>query len=650
MFKNAAIISIFLAILTVMVGCDAMDTFLSSAGTYKINVRVEGVSLNECSFIASNDRITPFFEESVSKDPDITSLIIFLKNNNGDVLEFSDQFDLYQSDLYQFDPNQFDLNQFDSNQFDLNEPLGDDDEDIIEAESSQTNADSFDPAFTLRDWKVIYSLKSETEYYSAARSVETMDTNLPFFQIPDELPMGFYSMVFQLMSGKNVLQRTEKEFFYLSDNVFSYSGIDVHFPGVTENNQLVSKGVVVMLEAKLDYDKSLDPYIVWYNGKRKIAEGFVSEGAEQLFWKAPEQSSFFSLYAEVFPVEDFTKLTSLQRQSVKGFKKEASILVASNMADIHLVSENIPELVHWYVLENNLYDSKTLLNSGEKNLNQHSLRPVGNTVPKWMASNGTYGFVTGSNHAYTLPKITHSGNPADTWQMLLRFKPLDEGGIMYVDFGANVGMDLKLEDENLVLTLVSPLEKISKEYYLPAWLPAGFSSKDSFIVVGISFSAQPSLVSAKVNLIGDIVEQDELAQSISLDVKIGKEFLIVLGSKPVVMQRQQQQLQQHLQLTEDVVLQTILQTVLQTEQDDLDTFIEEDDTDDFFEMQSDVSAELPTAELPPIVLPSVVMPQFQYEEVERLTVLWDEIALYNNPSMDIIAAEVKVTAVEEQQE
>jgi len=136
----------------------------------------------------------------------------------------------------------------------------------------------------------------------------------------------------------------------LGKTVFSYEGINVYLPGAVDTSHLIPKDSVVMLEADLNFDYRLNPYIIWYDGKNKISEGRFSDGADILFWKAPDQNGFFSLYAEVFPVEKSEELT--------GYKKEISLLVSSNINNIHLVSSDIKQLTHWYKMEGNLNDSK----------------------------------------------------------------------------------------------------------------------------------------------------------------------------------------------------------------------------------------------------------------------------------------------------
>jgi hypothetical protein len=76
---------IFLLITTIAViaGCGALDAILPSTGTYKVNALVNDTPLDDFSIVTSKDKIFPFFEDPVSADPDITELVVFLKDSRG---------------------------------------------------------------------------------------------------------------------------------------------------------------------------------------------------------------------------------------------------------------------------------------------------------------------------------------------------------------------------------------------------------------------------------------------------------------------------------------------------------------------------------------------------------------------------------------
>jgi hypothetical protein len=502
--KTSILLAFLIFIGAFLCGCEAMDNILPSAGTYKINVQINGIPSDECSYARSSDKINLCFEEPVSDDPDVTSLMVFLKNSLGEIVGWKVIYALN----YEAGKKEEVLlgDNIDENTDETENEISDDDKAVKKA----STAGDKEPVIYKNGGELIIPVLS-------------LDDELPSFPIPENLSMGKFTIVSQVMSGKNVLQKTEKNIFYLGKTVFSYEGINVYLPGIAGTSQLIPRGSVVMLEAKLDFDKRLDPYIVWYDGKNKINEGSFSEGAGYLFWKTPEQSGFFSLCAEIFPVENFDELT--------GYKKEISLLVSSKMIDVHLVSKNVEQLTHWYVMEGDLNDSKMPASS------ERALMPASGTKPKWMGLDGTYGLATGYNNILMLPKISVINKKAETWQALFRFKPLNNGNVFSVQFGSSgdVLMILYMEGKNLVLTLTSSSNTVSQSISLPSVINDSLENiqeikRDiSFITAGVKFSIQGGLLTAQINIIGNSVPGELALKPVELEAEIKNEFNIMLG-------------------------------------------------------------------------------------------------------------------------
>ena len=498
---------LFLAVLVCLCGCGPMDTILPSNGTYKIGANVNGMPLDELSFIDSTGKIQPYFEDPVSNDPDVTALVIFLRNSKGNTVGWKVTYTLElknnekKDDIADVSSDDFDEDAEEDLKDKLNEDelLSDDEDDLDENDLAEV---------------VIEDNKAQEPYrdgYEIVISVKSLDGELPAFPLPKDLPVGRYTLVSQVMSGKDILQRTEKSIYYMGDTNFSYDGINVHLPGITESSQIIPKGTVIMLEAALDFDSRLNPYIVWYNGRKKIGEGSFSDGAEYLLWKVPEQSGFFSLRAEVFPVDDFDGLS--------GYQKEVSLLVSSKIINVNLVSENILQLVHWYTFEGNLNDSK-MISSTER-----ALKPDAKNSPKWAGAGGTYGLATGFQNAFSLPKVLVSNNGTETWQMLFRFKTINDGEILCVQFGISrdIFLKLKTKGRNFVLELSSSMETVSQIYALP--------EQDSFITAEICFSNLDGMLSVDLNIVGDyLLEAEPDTKPVVLETEIKDEFQILLGS------------------------------------------------------------------------------------------------------------------------
>ena len=499
--KTQILLILLVGVSFFLFSCEAMDNILPSSGSYKINVQISGVSVDECSYVRSTDKITPYFEEPVSGDPDVTALMVFLKDSKGEVVGWKVIYVLEQEAKVKEE-----------------KPLNDKDK----GEDETAISDDKDSEETV----LIENVKKPEFYKDGDElivSVLSLDSELPSFPLPENLPMGIYTMVSQVMSDKVALQKTEKDIFYLGKNAFSYKGINVYLPGIGSTSQLITKGMVVMLEANLDFDKRLDPYIVWYDGKNKIKEGHFSDGADLLFWKAPEHSGFFSLRAEIFPIKAFDELT--------GYKKDISLLVSSKTIDVHLVSPNVMQLIHWYTMEGNLNDS--IISASP----EMALIPASGSKPKWMGIDGTYGLVTGYDNTLTLPKIPVTNKGTEIWQTLFRFKPLRNGNIFSVQFGSSgsVLMTLSKEDKALVLNLTSPVKAVSQIVSISSSMDESSENiqvteqDNSFLTVGVKFSIQNGLLTAQINIIGNSKPVELTVKPITLEADIKNEFNITLG-------------------------------------------------------------------------------------------------------------------------
>jgi len=563
--KTLNLLVFFAFIAAFLCGCEAMDNILPSAGAYKINVQIDGVPLEECSYVRASDDVNLSFEEAVSDDPDVSTLMVFLKNSPGEVAGWKVIYTLDQEAGQKETAKSKESEKEDENK------ILDDDKTANETPTENKKTYVFN--------------KNGDELYIPVKS---LDDELPPFPIPDNLSMGNYTIVLQVMSGKDVLKKTEKNIYYLGKTVFSYDGINVYLPGAVDTPHLTPKESVVMLEANLDFDKRLDPYIIWYDGKNKINEGKYSDGAGSLFWKTPEQNGFFSLYAEVFPVERGGELT--------GYKKGISLLVSSNIKNIHLISADIEQLTHWYVMEGNLKDSKNTASA------ERALSPGLKNKPKWMGLDGTYGLATGYNNILKLPKTAVLNKNTETWQTLFRFKPLGNGIIFSAQFGSSsdVSMFLSIEEKNLVLTLKSPQKTVSQTVsFSEESADANESSeiiqetgKDvSFLTAGIKFSIQSGSLSAQINVTGDLKPVELETKLITIEAKIKNEFNITLG------------------FTDDGSLAQI-----KTTGDETDSSAKQ--------VKANASAEY--------------------------NVLWDEFALYYMPPVDLLNAVLRPTASEDQ--
>jgi hypothetical protein len=518
-------IFLFLTVLAVFGGCGVLDSVLPSTGTYKINAKINDISLDDFSIVTSKDKIQPFFEEPVSEDPDITGLVVFLKDSRGLTTGYKVTYSLtyYDKDNDKEDetesqPGQDNTKKDNSKTEKQDEKKKDKDEVTLasadknkednEENNKEDNNETLDE--NIDDLENIEHIKKNNEIIFPVKS---LDDTLPFLPLPSDLPVGKYTLVFQVIGKNTFLYKYEKSLFYLADAQLVFEGIQVHLPGIAENSQFIQNGNVILLDIKLDFDSRLDPYIVWYNGKRILDEGRYSDRAGILLWQAPEQNGFVSLRAEVFP--------SWERTDLTGYQKGISLLVSSKEVDMHLFSEDTPNLVQWYTFEGSLNDSLT------KDSEKLVIEPAGKNKLNWMPLNGTYGLASGTDNAYKLPPIIFSNNDRENWQIISRFNPLSEGEIFSVQFGSasDTTMTLSSKKSNLILTLASASKTYSETLKLP-------DEKDSFITVSVKFFIQSGKLYAKLAF-EDINNQNQpIINPISMEAAaIDKEFKIILGQQ-----------------------------------------------------------------------------------------------------------------------
>jgi hypothetical protein len=404
-------VTLFVLILLAGMGsCGELDTvFSTGAVSYQVSALVGGSSLENSALIKKDDRISPYFVNSVADDPDVTGLKVTVKHADGtleveilyttgaepgDAGEFAEDFE-DPGEL----PGEF-TGEF-SQEPNLEEVEGVPGE---EAESSVPAGEAPPP-----------EEKSAGEQHIRVRR---LDGDFPSFSLSETLPLGWYNLIFQVMKGKEVLSTKEKPFYYLGDADFSIDDIAGFLPGY--GSHLAPPGMILMLEAQVSADSRLDPYIVWYNGNRRLSEGRINAGANRIFWTAPNQTGFQTVRAEIFP------FFPSQDTRIRGRIKELSIPVSSKgeapgYFPRILDREAQEKIVHLYFFNGNLQDSKTAA----------VLEPAPFTrrSPVWQSASGIYGLSLEPGDIYTLPPTASraDGEERSRFQFRFRFKPLGEG-------------------------------------------------------------------------------------------------------------------------------------------------------------------------------------------------------------------------------
>jgi hypothetical protein len=407
---------IFLAVFIILLNtaCNQMDTILPSAGTYQMDVLNGGFSLNEYSVIAAGDTIHPYFVNPVVDDPDLRGLVLYVEDDSGKVLG---RRILYSSDADPAPSVQSEGDQPPDGDLVLEEETGD------AAEAAETGgAAQITAVFPGDDINI---------------PVKNFAKALPPFPLPEGLEVGAYSLIFEIRGEHTVLSRMTQPFYYIGDRKFAAGEIRHYLPGFYGNSHLVPPGLTVMLEVQVDYGEDLDPYVIWYNGKNRIGEGFAAAGAVRLLWTAPLRSGFHTVRAELFP--------SRPRAGQKGKIKEFSLPVSQkNETDS---SPAVGDYLYRYRFAGNLLG----IEAGK------ALNPLPGTKvsPSWYPVEQIYGLALDDGEGYEVPVyyLDISENNGGWLGFFVRIFPLKDGGIFSARLGSSLAVDLFLEAGTLFLDL-----------------------------------------------------------------------------------------------------------------------------------------------------------------------------------------------------
>jgi hypothetical protein len=485
--KLAGLIGV-LYFLSVLLSCnDGVSLLPPAVGTYNVSATVNSRSLNEYPIVKEHDKISPHFTNFDANDPDIRSLVIFLQTSNGVTLDGTIRYSLSESAIRK-------------NQASDSDAVPDDDK-MPETPETETPAEENPTVESpVKESPFIESpfiespvvesplVESPVEETPSAQKtqgrgvtdriflVEHLDKDLPEFEIAPSLEVGRYLMVFQVRGEKHVLYQMERAFYFIADAEFTFHGVWRYLPSPSSIGHLAPPAIPIMLEARLDFDPRLKPYIVWYNGKKRIGEERpIGEGG-RFIWTVPRQTGFQNIRAEIFPFTPIPNTNGERRElslavssesKIQGYfsKKNASINVSPSESSRSLANNN-EEFRFWYQFQNNLAD--TLFPDDRL----RDLRPLGSTgtEPYWLPAGELYGLALGPNDRYELPVAPFSlaQGEAGVGQFLFHVKPLGNGTVFRALFdtkealGGMVALQLVFIDDTALLRVSKSNETIAE--------------------------------------------------------------------------------------------------------------------------------------------------------------------------------------------
>ncbi|MDR1250234.1 MAG: hypothetical protein LBK63_13150 [Treponema sp.] len=340
--------------------------------------------------------------------------------------------------------------------------------------------------------------------------VKQLDQYLPGFWLTEDLEIGRYNLVFQVMGKEKdvILYKTFKPIYFLGDAKFTLEDIQSFLPMAVTEGRLIPMGINVMLKTEIRADERLDPYVIWHNGKKVLAQGRVSSGANYLLWETPEKTGFHNIRVEVFPLLPGERVP----ENMIGKIKELSLPVSSKAEGKTQFDgyESSAEFIGWYQFWGTLLDAKAPDKAERK------LVPLHLQSPRWIPFNAMYSLFVGRDDSYLLPGTPFklAQGEEGTGRILLHLAALSEGSILSIRFAGQENpprkstdqagsretadgtaeLDLFLAGDALILRILS--ENVSREQSLAL----DKDSNGKFIMVVLEFVIAPDRFEAKLRL------------------------------------------------------------------------------------------------------------------------------------------------------
>jgi hypothetical protein len=442
----------------ILISCGDLDvdlgTVFSTGESYRIDALADDRSLAEQSILTKTSVIQPYFKNSLVNDPDARGLLIYLATPAGDRVS--------ENIRYTLDAPPVTDSPVNTDEAPSPAPALPSEGEKDEAAPSGQDADEEAP----EKESVTRLNVLNRELRDFIIPVSQLDRDLPAFILPETLPIGYYRMVFQVLGGENILGRYEKTFFYLADAELELEDIQSYLPGALNGIRLVPPGINILLEAYITADERLDPYVIWYNGKKRIGEGFVGDGADRFIWQVPEEALFHTVRAEVFPFRPNEGSTL----NIAGKVKEIVLPVSSKYEWAGFFAGQADSFSQWYKFGGTLWDSKNPGKEGE-------LLSETDSTPQWVASSGMYGLslAAGSRYTLALQPVVSEEDGRGNGRIMLHTALLGQGSLVNLSFeGASLELDLRISETGLVLALDTGAARYEEALDLELYTPGEF--------------------------------------------------------------------------------------------------------------------------------------------------------------------------------
>jgi len=515
---KAAVLLLSFSLIFTLFACGELSTPLfPSDGTYQVKAMVNGSSLDNCSIIRQNDKIIPYFAVSVVNDPDLVGLLVYLQNANGDIVGNRVLYTIEPVDEAVPSETPYEKTEAEDRNSGKTE-----DGTAGEEENNETDGQA-EPEIPKQVTEKQASLSTNAakpagKKYDTVILIKSFGQEMPYFPLSKNMEIGTYTLIFEAVGRSHTLSLTESDIFYLGNVEFRLNDISLYLPWRSDT-RLIPPGVTVMLEAGLDFDSRLDPYVIWYNGRNIISEGKISEGAGKILWKVPGQSDFYSLRLEVFPYQLKRKYTGIFREITIPVSKKASQTNYFFAADADkAATAPIPaassDLLRWFRFDGSLDEASLIPERKFEAENR----------PRWAAVEQSYGLSAGPNDTYLLRPVSffRNGQKQGGGVFLFCIKPAAEGTFFSAFFptiaaaGApaqasdGVWMDMSTRENAVTLRLRTRRTTVE----IPV-NPPGYIMEKGLVPITVEFYIRPYSFEAKLSL-----GEDHFIQSMTGEIRL----------------------------------------------------------------------------------------------------------------------------------
>jgi hypothetical protein len=128
----------------------------------------------------------------------------------------------------------------------------------------------------------------------AIKTIENPNTEKDLTLSFPDLSSGQYKLVFSLFRNDELLAEETVSFFY-AEGDYLINGVE-SFPSV------IFPGDIVRLKADLDVPVTSNPFLRWSQNQAVLESGLLSDGLDNINWRAPMEEGVYSIRLEIFPI------------------------------------------------------------------------------------------------------------------------------------------------------------------------------------------------------------------------------------------------------------------------------------------------------------------------------------------------------------